>query len=140
MNITFITTINTNVGDDFVREGIKFLLEKKFKNIKYSYINKHFPISARNGFEFITDIRIAKYLDKFLPLNLTRDKIFNSDMIVQSGAPVYWCHEKLGSHASNSDWYRDLIKRRYQAKAMNVPILNIAAVHAKGITQMEWKC
>jgi len=31
MKIAIITTVNHNIGDDFVREGIKYLLRKHFK-------------------------------------------------------------------------------------------------------------
>lgn len=127
MKITFITTVDTNVGDDFVREGIKYLLESKIADPQYSYINKHFPISSRAGFERIRNHKLAKYLDKILPFNAKGDKILGADLIIWSGAPAYWCHDIGGSHAASSDWYRDLIKRRYVAKGMHVPLLNIAA-------------
>ena len=114
--IAFITTVNHNIGDDYVREGLKFLLNEYFKNEKLEFVNihKHSPIPSRNGFEWFRYYRLSKIIDEMLPLSITKDKILDSDLIVQSGAPVYWCHDSISSHCSENEWYGPLIRRRLQ--------------------------
>jgi len=134
MIVTFITTVEHNVGDDFVREGIKYLLRQVLhgKEIIFQNIHKHSPITARHGFEWFKDLRISKFnfpsqkLDRLLPLQLTKDKILEADLVVQSGAPVYWCHKEFGSHCADNEWYDVLIRRRF-AKNKKARLLNIAA-------------
>lgn len=48
MKIGLISTINTNIGDDFIRQGICLLLKKVFKNheIEFININKHTPLTV----------------------------------------------------------------------------------------------
>ena len=139
MIVTFITTVEHNVGDDFVREGIKYLLKQvlKDKNIDFKYIHKHSPITVRHGFEWFKDIKISKFtfptdkLDSILPLNLTKDKILEADVVIQSGAPVYWCHQDFGSHCADNEWYDALIRRRF-LKNNKASLLNIAAGSCQG--------
>jgi hypothetical protein len=129
-NICFITTVNHNVGDDFVREGIMYLLKQKFKNttLNFELIHKHSPITTRHGFEWFRIYSFSKYVDRILPLSLTKDKVLEADILVQSGAPVYWCHpETNGPHCYSNEWFNPLIKRRYLKTASKAPFLNLAA-------------
>ena len=81
MIVTFITTIDHNVGDDFVREGIKYLLRQIFKGkeLSFQYIHKHSPITVRHGFEFFKNVKISKfsfpseYLDVPLSIGVTKN-------------------------------------------------------------------
>lgn len=134
MKITFITTIDHNIGDDFVREGIKYLLRSSLKDeeLIFENIHKHSPITVRHGFEFFKELKISKFtfpsqkLDILLPLKITKDRILEADLVIQSGAPVYWCHPDFGSHCSNNEWYEALIQRRF-LKNNKSKLLNIAA-------------
>jgi len=128
--ICFITTVNHNVGDDFVREGIIYLLTQKFKNTKLNFelIHKHSPITTRHGFEWFRNYRLSKYVDRCLPLSITKDRVLDADILVQSGAPVYWCHpETNGPHCYGNEWFKPLIKRRYLKTILKTPFLNLAA-------------
>lgn len=129
MKISIITTVDHNVGDDFVREGIKYLLRKYYanKDIEFQNIHKHSPITTRYGFEKIryNKFRIANVLDSVIPAFVSKDRVKEADLLVQSGAPVYWCHDG-GSHCFNNEWYGPLIKRRF-TKAKNIPLINLAA-------------
>ncbi len=130
MKVAIITTIDHNVGDDFVREGIKYLLRQYFKNknIKFQNIHKHSPITSRYGYENIrfNRYRASNVLDNFIPKSFSTDRIMEADMIVQSGAPVYWCHDE--SHCCNNEWYNSLIKKRFiKNKNENKKLLNLAA-------------
>lgn len=134
MTITFITTVDHNVGDDFVREGIKYLLKNvlKGKELKFQNIHKHSPITVRHGFSWFKNVKFSKYvfpsakIDALLPLGLTKDKILEADLVIQSGAPVYWCHNDFGSHCADNEWFDSLIRRRY-LKNEKAKLLNIAA-------------
>jgi len=134
MNITFITTVDHNVGDDFVREGIKNLLKKVLTGTEFHFqnIHKHSPITVRDGFEWFKNVKFSKFvfpsqtIDILLPLRLTKDKILEADLVIQSGAPVYWCHKKYGSHCADNEWYNVLIRRRF-SKNKKAKLLNIAA-------------
>jgi len=128
--ICFITTVNHNVGDDFVREGIIYLLTQKFKDtaLNFELIHKHSPITTRHGFEWFRNYRFSSYVDRFLPLSITKDRVLEADILVQSGAPVYWCHsETNGPHCYANEWFKPLIKRRYLKTALKAPFLNLAA-------------
>lgn len=125
-SITFITTIDHNIGDDFVREGLKYLFKNIYQNdqLNFHYIHKHTPITVRKYFDKVRSLKISEFLDSKLPQNLTYDKILNADIVVQSGAPVYWCHEE--THCANNEWYKPLIEKRFKTKNHKV-LLNIAA-------------
>lgn len=138
MKITFITTLNHNVGDDFVREGLTYLLREAFQSSQLSFdaIHKHDPITSRKGFGRLRSAghhkrahRWARW-DRKLPLWMTGDRVLDADLLVQSGAPVYWCHET--AHAADNEWFMPLIKRRYEGTGMKAPFLNLAAGSAQG--------
>lgn len=127
-NAVFITTVNHNVGDDFVREGLKFLLKRFFHGHELSFenIHKHSPITSRFGFENWRRNKKAKKIDKRLPLWFGKDRIMQADLVVQSGAPVYWCHDAVKSHCCENEWFSPLIRRRL-AQNKNAQLLNLAA-------------
>ena len=126
MRVAIITTVDHNVGDDFVREGIKYLLRNHLKNqhVEFQYIHKHSPITSRYGFEWFRIYGLSSKVDKIIPLSFTRDRIVEADWVVQSGAPVYWCHD--GAHCYSNEWYSPLIEKRF-VKSKNKKLLNLAA-------------
>jgi hypothetical protein len=128
MIISIITTVNHNVGDDFVRDGIVFLLKEHFKgkDLKFEAIHKHSPITARHGFEWFRNQDYSLRADRLLPLWLTKDRILEADLVVQSGAPVYWCNDAVGWHCAVNEWYTPLIERRF-SKNSKGKLLNLAA-------------
>jgi hypothetical protein len=129
MKVAIITTVDHNVGDDFVREGIKYLLRKHFHehHIKFENIHKHSPITSRHGFEWFRALKWSKRVDRLLPKSWSKDRVLDTDILVQSGAPVYWCHPDENNHCSNNEWYKPLIKDRYLKKKDRKKLLNLAA-------------
>jgi hypothetical protein len=134
MKVSIITTVDHNVGDDFVREGIKFLIKQYYKDddIHFQNIHKHSPITARYGFERIrfNKFRVSNLIDMIIPLSWGHDRVMEADVVIQSGAPVYWCNDTI--HCYNNEWYDPLITNRYlrnksRAKNKNVKLLNLAA-------------
>lgn len=128
MKISIITTVNHNIGDDFVRDGIKYLLKQYFKGEKLEFqnIHKHSPITTRYGFEKIRSLKLSKLLDKAIPKSITRDRVLEADILIQSGAPVYWCHADVNVHCYQNEWYKPLIKERFLKKT-NAKLVNLAA-------------
>lgn len=91
MRIGFMTTINQNVGDDFIREGIRNILESMKISYTPLYVNKHNKKSLWESYEDESEV--------------VSDKYRYSDFFIQSGTPVYWSHEN-GKHSSlTSEWY-----------------------------------
>ncbi|MBT8115199.1 MAG: polysaccharide pyruvyl transferase family protein [Arenicella sp.] len=129
MKISFITTVDHNVGDDFVREGLKYLLRQRFadREIEFRNIHKHSPITCRDGFERIRNLRASNILDRLIPFSWTSDKVRSADILVQSGAPVYWCHTAENNHCYNNEWYRPLVRKRLMQKGINTLFTNFAA-------------
>lgn len=127
-NISIITTVDHNVGDDFVREGLKYILSHHFtdEKINYYHIHKHSPITSRFGFEKLRTLKYSKRIDKLIPKNWTKDRVINADILVQSGAPVYWCHKDPSSHCYDNEWFIPLIEERF-SKNKNAVLLNLAA-------------
>jgi hypothetical protein len=135
MQVSIITTINHNVGDDFVREGIFFLLEQSIGPFSAQLIHKHIPVTARPEMEWYYNSGISRLFDKLprgrglfwskvldsIPINHETDKILSCDLLVQSGAPVYW----QGAH--NSEWYGPLIVKRYRGMSKHPPLVNLGA-------------
>ncbi|MCJ8278797.1 MAG: polysaccharide pyruvyl transferase family protein [Rivularia sp. ALOHA_DT_140] len=127
MKIAIITTVNHNVGDDFVREGIIYLLKQRFpeENLFIQNIHKHSPITSRYGFEWFRNLRVSRHVEKYLPLKVTKDRILEADLLVQSGAPIYWCHPGE-SHCADNEWFDPLIRRRYKKIKQKAPFINLA--------------
>lgn len=128
MKIAIITTVNHNVGDDFVREGIKYLLKKYFSGrvLEFQNIHKHSPITARYGFEWFRSFILSRFVDKILPDFISADRILEADIVVQSGAPVYWCHSEENQHCYRNEWFQPLIRERF-VRNKKARLLNLAA-------------
>jgi hypothetical protein len=139
MRAAIITTVRHNVGDDFVRDGVVYLLRKVFRNVEVEVIHKHFPITVRRecawlynpylikGFDRLPHVgaaRVSKVLDA-LPLWPKMDKILSADLVVQSGAPVYWRNQI--SQCEKNEWYGPLIRRRWRTVRDKVPLVNLGA-------------
>ena len=124
--VTYITTCAHNVGDDFVREGIQYLLECVFGPLQSNYIHKHIPLTTRKELEWFYTLQFSKLIDKIpgvsgsglarridncLPVFKWSDKIYNCDFLVQSGAPIYWLSKN--SSCAKNEWFDPLIRRRW---------------------------
>ena len=129
MKISLITTLRHNVGDDFVREGILYLVRKRWPDISFTArsIHKHSPITVREGFEWVRLGRASKYVSRILDClpSFGEDKILGAELLIQAGAPVYWCHR--GIHCATNEWFHPLITKRYLRCKERVPFLNLGA-------------
>ncbi len=74
--ICYLTTIDTNVGDDWIREGIHYLLEKAFSSSV-----GHVCVNIHDWKGTIIDAQ-------------GQDKILSSDGIIMAGTPFYFLNER----------------------------------------------
>lgn len=125
MRASIITTVRHNIGDDFVREGILYLLNsiKSISNVEL--IHKHSPVTSVYGFEKFRSYRMSNRLDPILRRLGVNDRIKKADVLIQSGAPVYWCHKDI-THCGDSQWFDPLIRKRFLLNRRGRNFLNIA--------------
>ncbi len=139
LKVSFITTVAHNIGDDFVREGIIYLLEEALGPIQQQLIHKQIPLTARPEWDWfyrsgllgrfdkipgISGSGLARRIDTLLPINPRSDKVINCDLLVQSGAPIVWSN--ADGSCANNDWFDPLIRRRWRNSQDRIPFLNIA--------------
>jgi hypothetical protein len=74
--VAFMSTYGRNVGDEFVREGIRLFLDAAWGAYSPYYVDKHDP-----------DTLHTRMFDEAEALH---NKFEQADVIVQCGAPVYW--------------------------------------------------
>ena len=125
MRTSIITTIQHNVGDDFVREGILYLLGLVKASSKVELVHKHSPITAVYGLEKIRSLRVSNRLDPLVRKVVSKDRIKDADVLIQSGAPVYWCHAG-GPHCADNEWFDPLIRKRFLPDRRGRKFFNLA--------------
>ena len=136
LRVGLITTLNTNIGDDFIRLGIRRVLEELFEGqtVDYVAVNKHRPFSVYprwhplRWIQPLADVpRGRRAAERAMgSIDRTLHRFGNSrfddvDLIVQCGAPVMWpgCHE--------SEWAVPLWEHVVGRIAARIPVLNLAA-------------
>lgn len=130
MRIGLITTLGTNIGDDFIRDGICLILKEVFKNkpIEFVPINKHRPMTVYpkgHPCRWAENVPYGKRYAYTLFGKIfykTGHTLFDDcDVIVQCGAPVQWpgCHK--------AEWavplWHQVVGRIYK----RIPVFNLAA-------------
>jgi hypothetical protein len=109
--VAFMTTVHHNVGDEFIREGIRSFLDEVLGDYDAFYVHKHDTETLRKPL-----------LDEG---ELLADKFRDADLIIQAGAPVYW---NIGPHTSyNVGWAKELWFDRIFQLGPDRPILNLGA-------------
>ena len=63
MKVSIITTVNHNVGDDFVREGITYLLKQKFTGQERAVIDCIYNKISQN-LDLLVEKDFANFLSK----------------------------------------------------------------------------
>jgi hypothetical protein len=90
LRIGFLTTTGVNVGDEFIREGIRHCLDRVGRPYTALLVNKHDASSLSEP----RDTEPERFADKYAA----------SDVFIQSGAPVFW-HNGLGK-STTADWHQ----------------------------------
>jgi hypothetical protein len=128
MKIGLLSTLNTNIGDDFIRDGIRYLIrELRGQEPEYVIINKHRPLTAVSpAIDKLIAHTPKRLHHRFLRTfgekigSSMRSVYDNCDLIVQCGTPIMW------QGCSQSEW-AGLIWRGIFAKlAPQKAIYNIA--------------
>jgi hypothetical protein len=133
MRIGLITTINTNIGDDLIREGICLVLRQIFggREIEFVEINKHQPLTVYPNWHPVHLARhtrrvprvglLTSSLIEGFAAKLGLSRFHTCDLIVQCGAPVLWplCHR--------CEWAKPLWHHLVGRLSHSIPILNLAA-------------
>lgn len=98
INVGFLTSLGVNVGDEFIREGIRAVLDRVGAPYRAYYVHK------------LDEATLAAPREDE-PCAL-RDKYWDSDVFVQAGAPVYW--HLLGGRSTSltSEWHRWMWEER----------------------------
>ena len=128
---SIITTVRHNIGDDFVREGISGLVQEALARERpgFAYveehIHKHSPVTSVYGLERLRSLRASKFVEPIARKVGMRDRIKDADLLIQSGAPIYWCHEN-GSRCERNEWYDTLIRKRFLPDRRNRKFFNLA--------------
>lgn len=133
-----ITTVRHNVGDDFVRDGVLYLLEKALGPLNVALIHKHLPVTVRREMDWFHTTGVSNKLDRIrpglalrvataldsLPILPATDRIRKCDLLIQSGAPVYWSNPD--GCCSENEWWRPLIERRWNAMRGDKTFISLA--------------
>jgi len=133
MRIGLITTIDTNIGDDFIREGICRVIRSLVpdQRLEFVAVNKHSPIGVYPKWHPVKVLRSRRIRpgaarracrsvsNRILGMGLTH---FDScDAIVQCGAPVYW------PDCAHTAWREELWEEVVERLHRRIPVLNLAA-------------
>jgi len=54
-----------------------------------------------------------------------KNRVTNADVLIQSGAPVYWCHTD-GPHCADNEWFDPLIRKRFLSDRRGRSFLNLS--------------
>jgi len=133
MRTGLITTVNTNIGDDLIREGICSVLREVFRGheIEFVLVNKHQPLSVFPEQHPMHLAKMTRYLPKGryhadrliarLASRLGPSRLDSCDLVVQCGAPVLWpgCHR--------CEWAEPIWNQVIGRLWKRIPVLNLAA-------------
>lgn len=115
LEIGLLTSLGYNVGDDFIREGVRAVLDRIGRPYRPLYVNKLDPSSLHERRE---DETVA-----------VDDKFFDADVFIQCGAPVYW--NLLGGAATSltAEWFDWIWRARILSpdRGRDVAFLNLGA-------------
>lgn len=117
MRTCLITTVGSNPGDEWIREGILYFLDG-FKRIKAWRVNKH-DLSTLTG--------------------PSGDAILEAELVVQCGTPFYFAVPKKALYepywpertSATAGWIGPIWRDRIARLDDSVPVLNLAAGSAQ---------
>jgi hypothetical protein len=124
MKFSFITTLKHNIGDDFVREGLTDILATVRPGATFTSVHKHAPVTATYGLGGVRSPNLSRAFDPVARLARAPNRINEADVVVQSGAPVYWCHAD-GPHCADVEWFAPLVLHRYERSRAGKRLLNL---------------
>jgi polysaccharide pyruvyl transferase WcaK-like protein len=133
VRIGLVTTMATNIGDDFIREGIGYVVRELLSKNRVNcvVVNKHRPHTVYHRWHPIRwcyddDFHARQHLgplrrmaQNWLP-SVGLSRFDSCDMIIQCGTPIIW------EGCRNSEWarliWKDVLARLSRS---GTPVLNI---------------
>ncbi|MDA3874062.1 MAG: polysaccharide pyruvyl transferase family protein [Kiritimatiellae bacterium] len=128
LKIGILSTLNTNIGDEFIRDGILSVIQDILQPdaCELTVYNKHQPWTFYPSYH---PARLAGVVDSVFHRGWRKGLNFlshipgnlfcSSDLILQSGTPIIW------ENASKSEWatpfWRNVVFKNYT----QIPVLNI---------------
>jgi hypothetical protein len=133
LRVGLITTLSTNIGDDFIRTGLLRVVRQVFpgKEIEFVAVNKHEPYTAYPAWHPVRIAGLAKYLPRgkgttarmieSMLATAAFSRFEDCAAVLQCGAPVLWpnCHE--------CEWAGPLWHRIVGRLHERIPVFNLAA-------------
>ena len=113
LKIGFLTTLGVNVGDDFIRHGIRHCFDRLAVPWIPFFVNKHDSQSL--------------YETRDGEVDRLDNKIFEADIFVQSGSPVYWHHGEHGHRSTMAEWHEWAWEKGLLASTEAPVLLNLGA-------------
>ncbi len=127
--VYFLSTLNTNIGDEFIRDGLISVISSFYEPGAWTWevFNKHQPWTFYSP---LHPARLAGIVDRIfhrgwgkglnILSHLPGNKFFQADLVIQSGTPVIW------DGAYRSEWAVPFWKCFAQKNAGKIPLLNLA--------------
>jgi len=120
LKIVFVTTVDRNPGDSFIRAGIEYLIRQFIPYYQPVYIDKHEykSLQGKGWFGRLTKGRL--------------DLFDQADLVIQAGTPFYYISPgKDGTYARHTssistDWIQEVWLNRLLKRGFDTPILNLA--------------
>jgi hypothetical protein len=139
--IGLLSTLDCNIGDDFIRTGIISVVESVYgeANLRFQIINKHQPESM---FTFqqkvfrktIQRLNRSRLRDTFIPrlIQLAPMSRFDkSDFLIQCGTPILW------DGCRNSEWADPIWKDVFHRLSLQgKPVFNVGGGTCYGIEML----
>lgn len=113
LKIGFLTTLNVNIGDEFIRQGIRHCLDRVGVPWIPFFVNKH---DARSLVE-PRDGEVDRISNKLLEV----------DVFIQSGSPVYWHHGEHGHRSTMAEWHEWVWEKGLLSSVEEPELLNLGA-------------
>ncbi|ABF42801.1 hypothetical protein Acid345_3801 [Candidatus Koribacter versatilis Ellin345] len=134
MNITLVSTLNFNPGDEFIRLGMEHVLRQKFPDARLRPIHKHDPRTLFSGFsqKRSTPHRLLSPMLYRLyaggPGRKQENYLESADIVVFAGTPFIWRNSPVlfRSTCANAEWVSPIWERLFD-ELRQVPVLNLAA-------------
>ena len=136
INVTFITTVDRNPGDAFIRAGIEYLLQQFVPLYRASYFDKHDIRTLDKNWKYLSahPQPVQRLLRLCFRLAGKTEEMFDTaDLIVQAGTPFYYILPgrdgtyRTFSSSVSTDWIQDawlkrVLTRNYRATVMNLAV------------------
>jgi hypothetical protein len=135
IRVGLFTTLDTNLGDDLVREGVCQVLRAALKaqTVEFLAVNKHRPLTAYPRWHPVqlsslagrlprASTRVRLLIERLAPRLCPSSRFDGCQLIVQCGTPVLW------HGCSHSEW-ADLLWRQVAGRLSRrgVTVLNLGA-------------